>query len=437
MPRWFAYNMFEWSDDVTLMRGNHTLKTGLLVKRIRHNYEQTNAAAGFYSFTGGLITFLQGQPNRFLAQVPGTSPHRNFRQTFLGFYVQDDFKVRPNLTLNLGVREEFLTSPNEVHGKCSSLPDVMLTEPIVGCPLFETFKLNLMPRVGFAWDTMGNGKLAVRGGFGLFYDQPFPTYWLFSGHGSPPFYKLGQIDNPRLFPNDYTLLESAALNLGDIRPTTYTGAGYSMQYNFTIQTEILPGTAVTLGYVGSQQRHVFRTGQMNTGIPAILPDGRQFFNRNDPRRNPRLGDVRIQQTDANGNYNALVASVVKRFGSGLQIQGSYTFSKIMSMSDSVRGADFSSGEHQVMDPYNPRLDRAPSAYSEKHNFSSNFTYDLPVRVSGAAGQVLSGWGITGIARISSGAPLSVLSQFGSDNGSSGSVIQERPNLAPGMATTIR
>ena len=444
-PQQWSQNMFEVSDDVTYIRGRHTFKTGFNFKRIRLNRFSTNSGAGTYRFTSGLSAFLRGQPQQFLALIPGKDPNRGLRMALVSFYAQDDFKVSPNLTLNLGLREEFMTSPNEVNGRCSSLPDIMEDSTTVGCPFFETFKNNLAPRFGFAWDSRGNGKLVVRGGFGLFYDQPLPTYWLTGPTQLPPFFGVATLRGTLPFPNAFERVDPNQPIFGDLRTFVLTGTTYAMQYNLTVQSEVAPGTALTVGYAGSQGRKLVRTGQINTRIPAILPDGRQCFNTasgavnpscpNADRdvRNPTWGNIRAMITDANSNYNALIVKVEKRLRSGLRLQGVYNYSKIMSVNESVLGADFSSvgGEHQIMDPYNPRADRAPAGYSLKHNFVVSYTYDLPLRLEGAAGKILGGWQVSGVTSLASGAPSPIVSQFGSDNGSRGSSINERPNLVAG------
>ncbi len=432
-PQWNAYNLFQWSDDVTLSRGSHSLKTGLIAERLRFNLNAANSDGGNYRFTGGLLSFLQGRPGQFIAMMPGASRYRAMRQSLFGFYFQDEYRVRPRLTLNLGLREEFMTSPSEVNGRLANLINVMADWPKIGNPLFDTFKRNLSPRFGFAWDSLGNGKMVLRGGFGAFYDQPFPTYWKSPSYsGGPPFTALAQLDNPP-FPNGFAAIDPKRPTYGDIRPFIYTGTPYSMQYNFTIQSQITADTAITFGYAGSQGRKFVETGNVNIKNPTILPDGRQFFPANALRRNPIWGDVRAERTDANSNYNAMVLKVDRRFRAGLQLGGSYTFAKIMSDAETVFGADGISGEHQVMDPFNVRLDRAPASFSETHSLSINYSYSLPFSVQRPVGKLVNGWQVSGITKVSSGAPFPARSQCCSGNGSQGSVIIERPNLLPGMS----
>lgn len=441
VPDATAYTLFEWSDDITRVQGKHTLKTGFLIKRIRNNTNSQTQGAGHPVIGGGVWDFLQGRSTSFAFEWPGLYRYRQWRQIFFGGYAQDDFKMTPTLTLNLGVREEFMTSPTEIFGKCSNFTDLMQTSTTVGCPPFNTFKNNWMPRVGFAWDTRGNAKLVLRGGFGLFYDQPFPTYWGTGVTGMPPFTVDVSIPNAP-FPNAISLinLNSPPANQRGItmRSQKYTGTPYSMQYNFTLQSEITRGTALTVGYMGAQGRHLFRTGQMNTRIPTILPDGTKYFAPNAPYINPAWGNINMQQTDANSNYNAFIMNLSHQFRSGLRVQGSYTFGKTLSEGDTVFGLDFVGGpssgqDFASLDPYNARRDRGLSGFNLKHNLVVNYSYALPFKRKGAVGKIVEGWQINGISTVSSGMPLSAIAQCCSNNGSTGVYIIERPNLAPGRS----
>ena len=432
LPGASTYNLFEWSDDVTRTWGRHTVKTGIIFKRIRYFRDYTNSNGGYYNFSGGLTSFLQGQPSAFQVELPCCLLDRDFRENLVGFYGQDDFRVSSRLTVNLGVREEFMTGPSEVHGRDANLLDVMDTSTVVGNPMFQTHKKNIAPRTGFAWDSMGNGRMVVRGGFGLFYDQPFPTYWTGPSSSLPPFAQIAQINNP-VFPNAYGLIDPKRPALGDMRPFGYTGTTYAMQYDFTIQSQITPSSALTLGYAGSQGRHLVIAGQENLKIPVIV-NGQKFFPANAPLRNPTWGNTRFSKTNGNSNYNALFFSLSKRLGNGFQLGGSYTFSKIMSNSETVFGADGTGGlNQQSLDPYDRNRDRAPADYSETHNLFINFTYNLQVAKTGLAGKVVNGWQLNGITRISSGAPFTALSLCCSGDGSTASAVQERPNLVPGKS----
>jgi hypothetical protein len=427
-----TYNLFEWSDDVTHTWGRHTMKTGIIFKRIRLYRANTNSDGGYYNFSGGLAAFLQGQAGSFQAELPCCSLNRDHRQSLLGFYGQDEFKATSRLTVNLGVREEFMTSPVEVHGAAANMLNVMDTAPVVGNPYIQTHKLNVAPRFGIAWDSLGNSKLVIRAGYGIFYDQPLPTYWTSASFTMPPFAATAQLSNVT-FPTAYSLVNLQKPVFGDIYPYENTGTTYAMQYDFTIQSQIARGTVLTVGYAGSQGRHLVVKGQENIKIPVVV-NGQNYYPPGAPRRNPVWGNVRAERSNGTSNYNALVVNVNKTLGGGFQIGGSYTYAKIMSIAETVYGSDGLAAEQQLLDPYNLGRDRSPADYSEKHNLSINYSYNFPnSSLSGIGRKLANGWQVNGITRISSGAPFPALSQCCSGNGSSASALQERPNLVAGRS----
>src|SRR6202043_3102385 len=143
---------------------------------------------GMFSF-GSLAGFLTNQPLTFQGQTGPTTP-RGVRQSVFGGYVQDDWRWRPNLTLNLGLRYELSTVPTEIHGKLANLLNLSDATPRLGDPFFNnpTTK-NFEPRIGFAWDPFRNGKMAVRGGAGLFDVLPLPYQFTLLTTQATPFFQ--------------------------------------------------------------------------------------------------------------------------------------------------------------------------------------------------------------------------------------------------------
>ena len=170
----FHYNSYQFYDDAFATLGTHSLKFGFAFENIRDNELGKTSPLGDFVF-GSLSAFLQDQPTSFNAPIGSGITPRALRQSIYAGYVMDDWRARPNLTVNLGLRYEAATVPSEVQGKLSNLPSLTSTTPHLGNPFFSNpTKLDFEPRVGFAWDPLGNGKTSVRTGFGVFDNLPLP-----------------------------------------------------------------------------------------------------------------------------------------------------------------------------------------------------------------------------------------------------------------------
>ena len=180
-------NSFQFSDDVTLNRGSHTLKFGGLLERFRDFFFYEYQVTGFHIFTH-MDPFLEAKPLLFLGATPGSDPSAYWRQWLSAFYLQDDWRVNSRLTLNLGLRYEFQTNATNANkrndGQFGVAADPvndtdwsLVRRPFRNNPTLR----NIAPRFGFAWDVSGNGKTAVRGGFGISYEPMLAhiyTFWV-------------------------------------------------------------------------------------------------------------------------------------------------------------------------------------------------------------------------------------------------------------------
>ncbi len=159
------------TDDLTVSRGSHSLKMGMLFERTQSNATLSCVYGGQYYFDT-LDDFFTARPAEFDSDMPGTDNVRGWRQSLFGFYFQDDFQARPNLTLNLGLRYEFTTVPTEAHGKIANFRNRLTDKaPTLGEPWYQGSYKDFGPRIGFSWDPKSNGKTAIRGGFGMYFDH--------------------------------------------------------------------------------------------------------------------------------------------------------------------------------------------------------------------------------------------------------------------------
>ncbi len=411
LPRTFAYNLFQYSDDLTYSKNGHLLRVGVSVGRNQLNVKESALIPrGQYSFHT-LEDFLKGNPYLFRAEAPNSDTQRAWRQNIFGFYAQDEYQVRRNLTFDLGLRYEFVTIPHEIHGKSSTLVNITDKDVTIG-PIWQRNPSlhDFAPRVGLAWDPFGTGKTSVRAGFGLYYDLPISYFYSIQGSRTYPFHYTGTISNPS-FPNALAgggLFQPSARTLVIFDKNLSTPT--KINYQLTLQREFGSGTMVTLGYVGSNGYHLVRHEEANHFIPTILPDGQRFYPANAPRVNPNFNTIRMAATDVNSSYQAMQVEVNHRFRRGLQFQFSYTLSKSIDTNSGPWGTDIRSDESFIEDPYDLGGDRGLSAFDARHVLSFNLTYDIPLwrSLDGAPGAILKGWQINAITRLSSGQPFTVV-----------------------------
>jgi hypothetical protein len=430
----FAWNSYQFYDDVFFTKGKNTFKFGFAVERMQDNYRQQARAGGLVGF-GSIQNMLLDIASKFqLTFAAGIQP-RGLRQSLFGGYAQDDYRLLPNLVLNLGVRYEMTTAPSEVKGLLGRLLTPTSTTVTTGNPFFGNPTLhNFEPRVGFAWDPFKNGKTSVRGGFGLFDILPLAYEYSNFANNSAPFAPQGNVNNLSAgqFPAQAVTLATnpGALRVSYVEPNPKRN--YVEQWNFSIQRQLAANLTVTVAYVGNHGVHMeFRADDMNAGqpiatSPGVLyptcgPNGKPgvtcaigFFPTGttaNPIKNILNGTFgRIDNTNwGNDNsYNGLSVLVEQRFSHGFQIQGSYTWSKTI---------DEGSGSY-LSDPFNnsisnlfsvsKKLRRSVADYDITHNASLNYSWIIPGPKSlpAAASFALNGWQVGGILSVRSGLPFS-------------------------------
>ncbi|OFW16204.1 MAG: hypothetical protein A3H27_18130 [Acidobacteria bacterium RIFCSPLOWO2_02_FULL_59_13] len=366
---------------------------------------------------------------------------RGYRQFLNGFFVQDDWQVTPRLTVNLGVRYEFISNPSEVNGKISNFADPRDAELRISKTIFNQnpSTKNFMPRVGLAWDVFGNGKTALRTGFGTYYEQILPRIYRLLNL-SPPFFRFALAVNPTFFPtidfNQLTAFQPNQLTIRGIDPNLETP--YAIQYNFEVQQQITETLRVAAGYAGTRGVKLFQRSNFNLRVEDILPDGRRFWPAGRPFINPNFGPIEWRTSQVSSFYNALELSVEKRLSHGLRFQVAYTFSR--SVDD---GAGSTTQEAQNEPLFTPifwdlqHTNRGLSGFDMRHAFVFNYNYALPIQASrDLRSQILGGWELNGITTLQTGTPMTIALGFDrARNGLSGARIADRPNLRAGFSNS--
>lgn len=417
--RWNSYQAY---DDAFLTKGRHTLKFGFAFERDQLNYLQNGAAQvnGTFKF-GTMLNFLTNRPTSVIAGLPGQNPEIGMRQSIVGGYLQDDWRIFPNLTLNLGLRYEISTVPTAVDGKSSNLYNLTDSQPHLGDPYFHNPTLhNFEPRLGFAWDPFRNSKTAVRGGFGIVDSLPmlYQTVTLISPIS--PFAQQASATNlpPGSFPSGVvSLLSPSGATYASIQPNP--SRDYVMQWNLNVQRELAPNLTATIGFVGSHGVHQpFRVDDANMVLPTLTSAGYLWPNPigSGTKVNPNLGPIKYLNWEGSSFYDALQLGIQKKLSHGLELQGSYTWGKsIDNNSGAVAGDTFTSSVSSL-DWFDLRLSRAVSDFNIGQTLVISGTWLLPTLKSAPAsvGWAANGWQLTSILTASNGLPFTPLFGTGAD-----------------------
>jgi len=491
-------NIYTISDDVNWTRGKHAFKFGMLLNRFNEASQATNSFNGQIIY-GQLSDFLQGNPLQVEFAPPFATENRDFIFNTYGFYGQDDWRIKSRLTLNLGLRYEFMNTPHELNGRQSRMVQDY-TNPTHACtvgdplctfqtgPVIQNNSLrNFSPRVGLAYDLFGNGKTAIRGGAGIYYDLGnIGTALGQTANGSPPYAGLVDVNPINGTPNpcpvvngtppgciptitswENTVLGTTAngfpLPIPDQVRNYYTPnitgtlvptfidynwkSSYMIQYNASVQQELPWDMAIGVAYVGNHGVHLptIRDGNPVTptsfgtcGDPASVCVGGQVpiwdsSAANYLNLNPNFAsDINIA-TVATSRYNALQVVLQKRAGHGLELEGAYTRSRVI---------DETQGQSNVQDcqtsggllgtyPLNPSADRGPACFNILNNWEINVLYHIPnpVKGNGFLSKATNGWFMSSIVSIQSGQPFSPTI---TNNRSNSGVLQggqgDRPNI---------
>ncbi len=401
-PRWgpqtsvtvkLVQNIFGGEYSLSRLLGRHTLKAGMLGEHYQDNMFNPTFSLGIQTFSS-IREFLLGTPLRFIGIPASGALDRYWRFTLLGFYMQDDFRVSSRFTLNMGVRYEFSTMPQDIYNRDSALPNLLTDKaPTVG-PLYRNpTYLNIMPRAGFAWDMFGNGRTALRGGYGLFYNSNNQQHLIVTVT-NPPATPRYSVNNPAFPVPDFS---RGVANT--IRPIQWNIQSPRLQfYNLSVQRQLPLDTLLSFAYLGSQGDNLWRSGDWNVATPTQLADGTYFFPAGAPRRNPAFGTIELKSSDGESWYNALAVEARRRFGRGFSGQIAYTFGRTMDttqastfFSDATNGTTTAFPEFPGFN-YNKGL----SDYHAKHTFSASFLWQMK-------------WGLqlSGIWTMRSGNPLTV------------------------------
>src|SRR2546423_8485942 len=408
----FHWTSIQGYEDLSLNRAKHSLKFGFGVERARDNILGISDPGGTFSFNS-LSDFLTNVPFFLSAAIPSAITERGFRQTILAAYLQDDWRLRPNVTVTLGLRHEMATVPTEVQGKLTVLRHITDATPHLGDPLFSNPTLrNFEPRVGLSWDPFGSGKTEISAGFGMFDVLPLPYLIQTNELFSAPFYQLGSsTDLPAgSFPSAaFAVVAASSDTFRQAYFDPHPRRNYVMQWNLMMQRELAKDLSAMVGYVGSRGLHQpFRVEDVDIVLPTLTSQGYLWPSTegSGTRLNLNAGRITAGFWSGDSYYDALEVQIKKKMGRG-SLEGSYTWGKsIDTSSGSLVGDEY---WNSISSPlwFDPRLNRGLSDFNIAQNLEVNYTWEIgtPKWASGIKRWALGGWQIGGVVVASTGVPF--------------------------------
>ncbi len=438
VPYRMAEQNFQGMDDMVWTHGSHNVKFGTLFAVVVDLTNQGNTGAQ-WTFPN-ILGMLTATPSQLTGALPGhLNNYRDARQQQFMPYINDEWKVNRRLTLNLGVRYEWLSNPGERHNNLTNITDVRNNTtwvPVSTVLPNNPSTKNFAPRIGFAYDPFDDHKTSIRGGFGMFYNEMTAHIWLDAYWTQGP-YLTNTLQNPATFPIPFASGSASgtpAIQQFGLNWASTFHTPYMMQYNLSIQREVAKGTIFSVAYVGSKGVHLLTSADANFPIAINglygTPGANGAVNPN-PRPNLNFGLLDLRSTNGNSNYNSMQVGLNRHFANHFQTQVAYTFQKTMDTVSGDQGPDSADGGNQLtMNPYNRRLDYGRSNFDFTHVLKVTGIYELPFTKN----ELVKGWRLSGVLSARTGQPFTIFDGFDlTGSGQSAKNAPVRPNLNPGCS----
>jgi hypothetical protein len=405
---------FVAGDTWNCLCGRHSLKIGGEFRQFLNN--NFRMGTGSFNFPS-VAAFLADTANSFSVTLGNQTSA--IEQGALGLFVQSNFKWRPNLTLELGLRYDWNMTPHERYGRFivfDPRSGSLVRQGQEGAEIYHENNKNFQPRVGFAWDPFKDGRTSVRAAYAILVDQPM-TSVVTPTSGNPPLaIPLTYAGTIRL---DNAIDLAAAAGLAPITVDHAFDNAYLQSWNFNLQRELLPGLAVMAGYFGSKGTHLILRRDINQPVDGLRPYPAVSLSSPILPGAP-LGNITQVEGTGNSDYNALWVSAAKPLARGLQVNASYSWSKSL---------DYNSLSTQgivVQDSYNLRGDRGLSDFDARNRFVARAIYDLPFRGK----RMVENWQLAIILQVQSGNPVNIVTSNSTVTGVAGTL---RPDITGPVA----
>ena len=445
-PRTSVQNTYEVHDGLSWFHGKHSIKVGGEFTRNQMNLFQSIAPNAFFIFASSFPTndafanLLLGSPVVFY-QGRGDFT-RYVRNWGAGFYYQDEWRARPKLAINYGLRYEIINPNTETRNRLNAfipgvqshvMPDAPVGvlfpgDPGVSSGIAPSYYKGFMPRVGFVWDPTGSGRWSIRSAYGIFYD-PFAN-----GSGvtsqapisSLPWAQFEQITPPTLnFAAPYSNVPIPAPNtfLSPSTPfvmDTKARPSNAQNWNLSVQHELLKNSVLEIRYVGTKGTHLPRNIDANPavygpGATAQNADRRRIYANCAPNNGPcKYATIAELTYGQNSTYHSGQVSFSHQYGGGLAFNVSYWLSKTLDYLSSMnlQGASAKplSGENDLaQNPFDLKAEHGPSIFDARHRFVASATWEVPFarHTQGVKKVFLDGWQLNGIGTANSATPFTV------------------------------
>lgn len=488
-PQGRADNTFQYTDNLSWTRGHHNWKFGGEFRTYAQNqvFDFENNGLAIIDGSGTSQGIVPRDPtappvsdvindfehNFATVFVQTSAGRRGYRTRSLNLFGQDDWKVSSNFTVNLGLRWEYNTGLKDIRDRVFTFRPGQQSTVFPDAPVgivypgdagitrstYNEGKKNFAPRAGFAWDVLRNGKLSVRGGYGLFYDVPISELTLqfllaapfainpntvFTDYNNP---WLGSRSNPIPQPFPFTPIpRGGRFDFTKIAPVGLTvmdpnfGSPYGQQWDLQVQYELKRDWLLEAAYVGTNGVHLLNRREIDPADPtptAAFPNPstgntnpRRILNKGNPQNakfgGAVFGGITDQLTDANSNYNSLQLGVTKRFSQGFSMTHAYTWGHAIDNASGLRvGSQIFGG--------NPRADRGNSEQDVRQRYVFSYRWEAPwmAAQTGFVGHLVGGWGFSGVTTFQGGTPFSITEPTDRCLCASGN---QRPDLVAGNIT---
>jgi len=470
LHRWTSGQAY---DDAFLNRGTHTIKFGFAFERMLYNVLEQLSPNGRLNNYGSLAALLTNTPTKLNALAPGHSFEVAIRESLFAGYVQDDWRLRPHLTVNLGLRYEITTLPKDANNRIQEITTltncatpgvapgpnspcgpVPVNSFIANNPTTKNFE----PRIGFSWDPFKNGKTAVRGGFGIFDVLPLPYEFGLNTAATSPFQIIGQ-DKPggTSAAGNCAANPCSGVTLGN---GIDNNVGFSLNgvrnryiqqdpkradvlnWNFNIQREIAPTWTAIVGYVGSRSVHLsvaaddinlVQPSTTATSAGILIPIGGTAI---DPNWAGGTGGAGIRPVifDGSSSYEGAQAQLKKSMGHGVQGQLSYTYGKCRDTSSAPVTGDTYVNSIAVPLLLVKSYRIGACDFDIRQTLVGTFIWDVPGPKSGLASYVGGGWELGAIVTATTGSPFTPTVGAGNDplgTGFNGDFSMDYPDFIKG------